>query len=164
MRGLVTLATAFALPADFPQRDIVVLTAFAVVLATLVFQGLTLAPVIRWLGLDRRGQGAEELTRLRRRIAQAGIARLDNETDPDAERLRDKFRLEQEAYDDPTRAASVDNYRRLVLTVIAGQRAALEELRIAYELTVDEYNLLLEEIDWRELSVLPEDARRIEET
>ena len=28
MRGLVTLATAFALPADFPQRDLIVLTAF----------------------------------------------------------------------------------------------------------------------------------------
>ncbi len=36
MRGLVTLATAFALPASFPQRDLIVLTAFAVVLATLV--------------------------------------------------------------------------------------------------------------------------------
>ena len=36
MRGLVTLATAFALPANFPQRDLVVLTAFAVVIGTLV--------------------------------------------------------------------------------------------------------------------------------
>lgn len=44
MRGFVTLATAFALPASFPQRDLVVLVAFAVVLATLVMQGLTLAP------------------------------------------------------------------------------------------------------------------------
>ena len=38
MRGLLTLATAFALPDDFPQRDLVVLTAFAVLLATLVIQ------------------------------------------------------------------------------------------------------------------------------
>src|SRR5262249_12700683 len=40
MRGLVTLATAFALPGDFPERDLIVLTAFAVVLATLVVQGV----------------------------------------------------------------------------------------------------------------------------
>src|SRR4029453_1810350 len=40
MRGLVTLATAMALPASFPQRDLILLTAFAVVLATLVVQGL----------------------------------------------------------------------------------------------------------------------------
>lgn len=46
MRGFVTLATAFALPTNFPQRDTIVLTAFAVVLGTLVFQGLTLRPLI----------------------------------------------------------------------------------------------------------------------
>jgi len=39
MRGLVTLATAFALPAQFPGRDLIVLSAFTVVLGTLVFQG-----------------------------------------------------------------------------------------------------------------------------
>ncbi len=44
MRGLVTLATSLALPADFPQRDLAVLTAFAVILRTLVFQGMTLVP------------------------------------------------------------------------------------------------------------------------
>ncbi len=53
MRGFVTLATAFALPASFPQRDLAVLTAFAVVLATLVLQGSTLVPLIRLLKLDQ---------------------------------------------------------------------------------------------------------------
>jgi NhaP-type Na+/H+ or K+/H+ antiporter len=38
MRGFVTMATAFALPDSFPQRDTVVLTAFCVVIATLVLQ------------------------------------------------------------------------------------------------------------------------------
>ncbi|MBB6507169.1 hypothetical protein F4695_000488 [Rhizobium soli] len=57
----------------------------------------------------------------------------------------------------------MDTYRRLVLLFIAGQRTELENLRASYELNVDEYNLLLEEIDWRELSILPEDDRRIEE-
>jgi len=46
------MATAFALPAEFPERDLVVLTAFAVVLATLVIQGATLAPIV---GLFRGG-------------------------------------------------------------------------------------------------------------
>src|SRR5207249_7927181 len=36
MRGLVTLATAFALPSTFPGRDLIVLSAFSVVLGTLV--------------------------------------------------------------------------------------------------------------------------------
>ena len=39
MRGIVTLAAALALPAAFPFRDLIVLTAFAVVLGTLVAPG-----------------------------------------------------------------------------------------------------------------------------
>ena len=39
MRGIVTLAAAFALPESFPSRDIILLTAFAVVLGTLVDPG-----------------------------------------------------------------------------------------------------------------------------
>src|SRR4029077_6975795 len=39
MRGLVTLATALALPLDFPSRDVIVLSAFIVVLGTLILQG-----------------------------------------------------------------------------------------------------------------------------
>src|SRR5678815_4160235 len=41
MRGIVTLAAALALPAMFPFRDLIVLTAFWVVLGTLAIQGLT---------------------------------------------------------------------------------------------------------------------------
>jgi NhaP-type Na+/H+ or K+/H+ antiporter len=49
MRGLVTLVVAIALPttADFPGRDPIVLAAFAVVLGTLVLQGMTLKPLLR---------------------------------------------------------------------------------------------------------------------
>lgn len=163
MRGLVTLATAFALPASFPERDTVVLTAFAVVLATLVVQGLTLAPIIRWLGLDRRQKGLGELAACRGEIALAGLSSLEGAMEDEAELLRAKFRLEQEAVSHAAGAASLEVYRRLSLNAIVAQREALEGLRAAGQLNVDEYNLLLEEIDWRELSVLPEDARRIEE-
>ena len=61
MRGFVTIATAFALPDSFPHRDTVVLTAFSVVLATLVLQGLTLAPLVRRLGLDRSEEASLSL-------------------------------------------------------------------------------------------------------
>ena len=43
MRGIVTLAAAYALPEGFPYRDLILLTAFAVVLGSLLIQGLTLA-------------------------------------------------------------------------------------------------------------------------
>ena len=39
MRGIVTLATAYALPPEFPHRDLALLCAFCVVVGTLVLQG-----------------------------------------------------------------------------------------------------------------------------
>ncbi|MDQ4061882.1 MAG: sodium:proton antiporter [Pseudomonadota bacterium] len=52
MRGVVSLAAALALPAQFPGRDIILFLAFCAILATLVLQGTTLGPLIRRLGLD----------------------------------------------------------------------------------------------------------------
>lgn len=55
MRGIVSLAAALALPLTlpngdaFPQRDLIVFLTFVVIFATLVLQGLTLSPLIRWL-------------------------------------------------------------------------------------------------------------------
>src|SRR4030095_2100307 len=53
MRGIVTLAAALALPltttagAPLPFRAEIILISFSVILATLVLQGLSLAPLIR---------------------------------------------------------------------------------------------------------------------
>ena len=51
MRGIVSLAAAIALPPAFPYRDLIVLTAFSVVVGTLIIQGLTLKPLLRRLAL-----------------------------------------------------------------------------------------------------------------
>src|SRR4051812_32489690 len=61
MRGTVTLAAALALPvggeggAPFPYRDLILVSAFGVVLGTLVLQGLTLRPLLLWLRLEDEG-------------------------------------------------------------------------------------------------------------
>ena len=66
----------------FPQRDLVTFLAFAVILVTLVGQGLTPPLVIRWLGLtdtgrrERSAEDAEQLNACRQAI-DAAIARLD---------------------------------------------------------------------------------------
>lgn len=164
MRGLVTLATAFALPSNFPERDTVVLAAFAVVLATLVVQGLTLSWVIGWLGLDSREGGDRELAAVRGELAFAALSKLDGVEHVEAELLRATFRLEHDAIRDPAESAALEMYRKLALKAVAAQRMLLEELRVENRINIDEYNLLLEEIDWRELSILPVEARRIEET
>ena len=164
MRGLVTLAAAFALPAGFPHRDVVVLAAFAVVIATLVVQGLTLAPLIRLLGLDRRADGESELVTIRAELAGAALSSLDDQHDEAAAALRRAFEIEHRALSDPNGVAALDRYRELALVAVAAQRRALEVIRAEHRVNVDEYNRLLEEIDWRELTALPEDGRRIEES
>jgi CPA1 family monovalent cation:H+ antiporter len=49
MRGVVTLAVALALPAQMPGRDLMLVAAFAVILATVILQGSSLARVIAWV-------------------------------------------------------------------------------------------------------------------
>lgn len=79
MRGLVTLATAMALPAGFAQRELIVLTAFAVVLATLVLQGATLAPLVRRLQLDGEDGLALEPAQARAEMATQALGALSGE-------------------------------------------------------------------------------------
>jgi CPA1 family monovalent cation:H+ antiporter len=163
MRGLVTLATAFALPADFPQRDVVVLTAFAVVIGTLVVQGLTLAPLIRLLGLDRSADEADELAVLRGELTRAALAALEGREDPAAAQVRQDYQSKLDARSDPAIAAGFEQRRTLGLAALAAQRKALDRLQADNRLNADEYNLLLEELDWRELTLLPAEKRRVEE-
>jgi CPA1 family monovalent cation:H+ antiporter len=49
MRGVVTLAVALSVPATMPERDFLLVAAFAVILVTVMLQGTTLGLVIRWL-------------------------------------------------------------------------------------------------------------------
>ena len=160
MRGLVSMATAFALPANFPERDIVVLTAFAVVLATLVLQGMTLAPLIRWLKLDELEDGDRLLGKARIKLAAAGMGTLEGRSGAEPEVLRSRYALEA----DPKAAEAWRRYREIGLAAIKAERAKLEWMRDKHELSDDSYYLLQEEIDWRQLTLLPEDDRRIEES
>jgi Na+/H+ antiporter len=83
MRGSVSLAAALALPvhthagASFPDRDLIIFLTYAVLLATLVGQGLTLAPLIRLLGVEDDGSSEREEVSARIRIAEAAIARTE---------------------------------------------------------------------------------------
>ena len=161
MRGLVTLATAFILPDDFPQRDMVVLSAFAVVLVTLVVQGLTLAPMIRLLGLDQRSVGEQELRAVRLGLVKAALERMAMEADEEGKRLAALYRIEADALDEPARAEAFDRHCTLSQAAVAAQRIELERCRLEFQLSDDDYNFLLEQLDWRELTVLPAEATRI---
>ncbi|MBB5713298.1 CPA1 family monovalent cation:H+ antiporter [Sphingomonas aerophila] len=161
MRGLLSLATAFALPANFPQRDLVVLTAFGVVLATLVFQGMTLAPLVRLFKLDRMEDPQAELAEARRRLTDAALSKLDDL--PDGDGLRATYQAKRAAHDDPERAAWLDRQRQAGLAVVAAQREALDDLREDGQIGSETFFQLQEELDWRALTLLPDEERRIEE-
>jgi CPA1 family monovalent cation:H+ antiporter len=80
MRGTVTLAAALALPAGggegtpFPYRDLILVTAFGVVLGTLVVQGLTLRPLMLRLGLEDDGSVDREIGLARVETLRAAVA------------------------------------------------------------------------------------------
>jgi CPA1 family monovalent cation:H+ antiporter len=77
-RGVISLAAIFTLPVGFPDRELLHFCAFIVVLVTLIGQGLTFAPLVRWLGL-RANEADKARIRNEARSAsvQAAIDRLD---------------------------------------------------------------------------------------
>ena len=91
MRGIVSLAAALALPAGFPFRDLIVFTAFSVVLGTLVLQGLTLGPLLRALDLRDDDPVGHEVAAARERALRAGLERLDGDRSPVADAVRQEF-------------------------------------------------------------------------
>ncbi len=162
MRGLVTLATAFALPANFPQRDLVVLTAFAVVLATLVFQGLTLAPLVKVLGLDGENGLDDELVRVRADLAGAALQALDGKTGEAVEHWRFRFAAVPTTL--PVATGPLEARRSIGLKALRRQRLRLEELRDAQGIGADAFLIIQEELDFEEVSISREDQRHIEES
>jgi CPA1 family monovalent cation:H+ antiporter len=71
MRGVVTLAVALSVPASMPGRDFMLVTAFAVILGTVLVQGMTLGAVIRWA---RPGETDGHAARLGMSQAEAAMA------------------------------------------------------------------------------------------
>jgi monovalent cation/hydrogen antiporter len=164
MRGLVTLATAFALPADFPERDLVVLTAFSVVLATLVIQGATLAPMIHLLKLGRQEEVRDELKAARRSLAEAAFQRLEKEDGIEAEAIRTICKDHWTASSDAIKTTPLDRRRDLTIAAVLAQRQRLEELRDTDQIGATQYLELQEDLDWKQLSVGSDEDRRITES
>ena len=97
MRGVVALAAAISLPevlnsgAAFPQRDMIIFLTFAVIIVTLVGQGLTLPPLIRALGLASTQSSHEEEHRARQKILRAALDRLNKERAKDGQEFSEVY-------------------------------------------------------------------------
>jgi CPA1 family monovalent cation:H+ antiporter len=154
MRGIVSLAAALALPAAFPFRDVIVLTAFSVVLGTLVIQGLTLKPLLRALDLRDDDPVGQELSAARERALRAGIEILERGRSPVSEAVRQEFTAhlksaaaETEAVD-PKHSAHSELHREAVQAA----REAVLSMRANDEIGDDAFHQMEEELDWLEMA------------
>jgi Na+/H+ antiporter len=148
MRGVVSLASALAIPltlsngAPFPGRDLILFLTIAVILATLVLQGLSLPWLIRLLGIkdDRSTEREEHLARLEANRAALFHLTQVTESDPAKTDARDRLRVEYEdrihqleAYEPGAKDASWNTfskeYENLSLDTLAAERAVILDLR-----------------------------------
>jgi monovalent cation/hydrogen antiporter len=166
MRGAVSMAAALALPlqtdsgAPFPGRDLIIFLAFAVILFTLVVQGLTLPALIRALGIPREDQEEREELRARRAAAEAALARLDELAGEDwtqndtVERVRGMFEFRRrrfEALQDGDESDGIEErsaaYRQTMRELFEAQRRELVRLRREREISDDVMRRVQRDLD-----------------
>jgi monovalent cation/hydrogen antiporter len=168
-RGVVSLATALALPLtlsngdSFPQRSLILFLAFIVIFVTLVIQGFSLPLLIKMLKVKRPDQTDEE-RELRLLLANSVINFIDNElSDPLNEPLKMQIKrrymevtdvlsqapkdksARQQLYDSPIVAAQkeVNRFQRQLLISFHKEGTFNHALirRIEQELDHEEFQL-----------------------
>jgi CPA1 family monovalent cation:H+ antiporter len=142
MRGVVTLAAAQLLPEDLPDREVLLLAAFTVVVGSLLIQGSTLPWLVRRVGLPPPDAAEDALraAELGDAASAAGLRRLDElttGTEPEGlvERLRDRSearshaaweRLGRPLADQETPS---NTYARLRMEMLAAERDVIIRAR-----------------------------------
>jgi CPA1 family monovalent cation:H+ antiporter len=154
MRGIVSLAAALALPPAFPYRNLILLTAFSVVLGTLVIQGLTLKPLLRALDLHDDDPVGRELQAARVRALQMGLASFAHDESAAAYAFRLELAADLAPELAPTDAEGAirlahGNFRR---EAIRAARQAVLAMRANGEIGDDAFHQMEEELDWLEMA------------
>jgi len=158
MRGVVTLAAAYALPAggnsgeSFPYRDLILLCAFCVVVGTLLIHGLTLRPLLRWLALRGDDSVLREVRLAHQAINKAALDMIDGNDSLEAQALRREFAamLEDSKQQNGTHPKSPQDDLRA--RVIEKQRQTLFALRTEGVIGDDAFHQLEAQLDLAELS------------
>ena len=148
MRGVVSLAAALSLPytlsngQPFAQRNLILFLTFSIIFVTLVLQGLSLPPLIRWLGLTGNNEERHEELTARRIVLQHAIQFLKSRSEEadadechDIEDMLHVYEHRLDATRDPSLRpdqAVTDHHThrgQLLRDSLAAERSALLDLR-----------------------------------
>jgi NhaP-type Na+/H+ or K+/H+ antiporter len=166
MRGIVSLAIALALPytlgfEPFPARSVMIFFTVCVIFVTLVLQGLTLRPLIEWLGVTETSRSHRRETGLRIRALEAGIERLRREearrSGPLEREIADRVLLEYRQRIDVLRGKADKDQaleekesridRNLQKEALAAERQAILAMRRAGEIPDNIYRSIEYDLD-----------------
>jgi len=173
MRGADSLAGALAIPfalpggQPFPGRNLILLLTFAAIFGTLVLQGLTLSPLIRWLKIvdDRVTEKEERLARLR--ANEAALARLEalqDTNEPSSagfERLRSEYKeriqqLRDEApHEEGARSLFSPDFEELAREALQTERDTVIQLRNEEAISDQALRRIQRDIDLAEARLRP---------
>jgi monovalent cation/hydrogen antiporter len=168
MRGAVSLAAALAVPLSVGARPQIIFLTFALILITLVGQGLSLPFIVRALGLEEPRRWSDEEAVARMEAAQSALDRLDEmESDERASEhqlkyLRDlyraRFRMCQAVLggEDPETAAReqrIVDYGELRRELIGIEREELLDLRSAGRLRNQTLRQIERDLDLEEARI-----------
>ena len=175
MRGVVSLAAALALPltltngTPFPGRDLILFLTFCVILATLVGQGLSLPPLIRWLQVADDHSHEREERHARLQANHAALTRL-NELATTAEpiaidRLRGEYedrirQLEVCAPEDGDHQPNLhtSEYHQLLREALIVERRAIIRLRNEQVINDAVLRRIQKDLDFAEGRLIREDG------
>lgn len=149
MRGVVSLASALSVPLTlsngepFPHRNLILFITFVVILVTLVFQGLTLPLVIRWVNYqdpDPRIPEETQESKIRMKLQKVALNHLEeNYTDEVANNelvANLKSRIENDLRQTKRHLDSLENdgdmlasYNLILTEIISVKRHELHRLR-----------------------------------
>jgi Na+/H+ antiporter len=172
MRGIVSLAAALALPVmvsettEFPHRDLIIFLTFCVIFSTLVVQGMTLRPLIRWLGVKSDDQHQKEEDRIRLMLAASVIETIEENyslgvNDAVLNQLKSKYeiriqRIRKDQSENKLSPQQIEELHRIQKELLKKERELIVSLRkngqvsdevvrkIEYELDLEEARLELE--------------------
>ena len=154
MRGIVTLAAALALPAGFPSRDLIVLTAFSVVLGTLLIHGLTLKGLLRVLNL-KGGDPVGDETRLAREcMLEVVLSELPAGASTASDLVRKNYKVRLGGAVPTERAPEAFGaiYNAAYGAALQAARTKLLAMRKDGDIGDDAFHNLENQLDWMEVS------------